>query len=215
MLDRTIREINKYSHKNIKIAFDEWNTYVEAHTPYFIENYNIADAIYAASLLHACINRGDIIRNTGIYHLINVMGNYQIDRKKIWKSPTTLVLELFTKFHKGLILKSKIITENFYSPRLGKQPIYKNNKLIDACVTSNKKQICLSVVNKSENKNVKLKSPYLKKIEKTYLINGENKTDKNNYKNLKKVFIQNNKLKINSEFITLPPHSINIILFKI
>ena len=128
---------------------------------------------------------------------------------------TSTFLELFTKFHKGLILKSKIITENFYSPRLGKQPIYKNNKLIDACVTSNKKQICLSVVNKSENKNVKLKSPYLKKIEKTYLINGENKTDKNNYKNLKKVFIQNNKLKINSEFITLPPHSINIILFKI
>ena len=56
MLDRTIREINKYSHKNIKIAFDEWNTYVEAHPPYFIENYNIADAIYAASLLLSLIH---------------------------------------------------------------------------------------------------------------------------------------------------------------
>ena len=78
MLDKTINEVRKNTNKDIKIAFDEWNTYVEAHTPYFIENYNIADAIYGASLLHACINRGDIIRNTGIYHLINVMGNYRI-----------------------------------------------------------------------------------------------------------------------------------------
>jgi alpha-L-arabinofuranosidase len=186
MLDRTIREIKKYSDKNIKIAFDEWNTYVEAHTPYFIENYNIADAIYAASLLHACINRGDIIRNTGIYHLINVMGNYQIDKKKVWKSPTTLVLELFTKYHKGSILKTNVKTDKFISPKLGKQPSYKNNKMIDASATFYKNQICLSIVNKSENKNIELKSPYLDKINKTFTINGENKTDLNNYKKYKK-----------------------------
>ena len=70
---------------------------MEAHHPYYIENYNIADALYAASLLHACLNRSHIIKNTGIYHLINVMGNYRIKGNKIWKTPTTLVLELLTK----------------------------------------------------------------------------------------------------------------------
>ena len=214
MLDRTIREIKKYSKKNIKIAFDEWNTYVEAHTPYFIENYNIADAIYGASLLHACINRGDIIRNTGIYHLINVMGNYQIDKKKVWKSPTTLVLELFTKYHKGSILKTNVITNQFISPKLGKQPSYKNNKMIDASATSYKNQICLSIVNKSENKNIEIKSPYLDKINTTFTINGENKTDLNNYKNNRKVKIKKNILKYKSDKIILPPHSINLIVFK-
>ena len=214
MLDRTIREIKKYSKKNIKIAFDEWNTYVEAHTPYFIENYNIADAIYGASLLHACINRGDIIRNTGIYHLINVMGNYQIDKKKVWKSPTTLVLELFTKYHKGSILKTNVITNQFISPKLGKQPSYKNNKIIDASATSYKNQICLSIVNKSENKNIEIKSPYLDKINKTFTINGGNKTDLNNYKNNRKVKIKKNILKYKSDKIILPPHSINVIVFK-
>tara|TARA_A100001015_G_C14814694_1_gene642215 strand:+ start:350 stop:919 length:570 start_codon:yes stop_codon:yes gene_type:complete len=187
---------------------------VEAHTPYFIENYNIADAIYGASLLHACINRGDIIRNTGIYHLINVMGNYQIDKKKIWKSPTTLVLELFTKYHKGSILKTNVITNQFISPKLGKQPGYKNNKMIDASATSYKNQICLSIVNKSENKNIEIKSPYLDKINTTFTINGENKTDLNNYKNNRKVKIKKNILKYKSDKIILPPHSINLIVFK-
>jgi len=215
MLDRTINEINKNSNKNIKIAFDEWNTYVEAHTPYFIENYNIADSIYAASLLNACINRGDIIRNTGVYHLINVMGNYRIDKKKIWKSPTTLVLELFTKYHRGKILKSNVITENFISPKLGKQPAYKNNKLLDASVTYDDNNICLSVVNKSANKKIRFTNSFFKNIFKTFTINGNNKTDLNVKNNLKKIQIKKNILNVGKDFIDLPPHSVNVILIKL
>ena len=181
---------------------------------HFIENYNIADAIYGASLLHACINRGDIIRNTGIYHLINVMGNYRIDRKKIWKTPTTLVLELFTKYHKGVILESKIKTENFISPTLGKQPIYKNNKLIDAAVTKNNETYCISIVNKSENKSVSVKLNNDLKITKTFTINGSNKTDMNDYKNINKVKIKNNILKAKDNHVTIPAHSINMILLR-
>ena len=212
MLDRTIKEIKKNTKKDIKIAFDEWNTYVEAHPPYFIENYNIADAIYAASLLHACINRGDIIRNTGIYHLINVMGNYRIEGKNIWKTPTTLVLELFTKFHKGSILKSKVISEKFSSPRLGKQPTYNNNRYIDASVTYKDNQICLSVVNKSEKHSIKFKNINFNKIKETFTINGQNKTDLNTYRNNTKVKIKKNILNKGKDYIILPPHSINVIL---
>ena len=92
----------------------------------YIENYNIADALYAASLLHACLNRSHIIKNTGIYHLINVMGNYRIKCNKILKTPTTLVLELLTKFHKGDILKIKVKSDTIASPKLGKQLSYTN-----------------------------------------------------------------------------------------
>ena len=142
------------------------------------------------------------------------MGNYQIDKKKVWKSPTTLVLELFSKYHKGSILKTNVKTDKFISPKLGKQPSYKNNKMIDASATFYKNQICLSIVNKSENKNIELKSPYLEKIYKTFTINGENKTDLNSYENNTKVKIKRNVLKIKSNIIILPPHSINLIIFK-
>ena len=215
MLDRTIREIKKYSNKNIKIAFDEWNTYVEATPPYFIENYNIADAIYAASLLNACINRGDIITNTGIYHLINVMGNYRIEKKKIWKTPTTLVLELYTKFHKGKILKSVVNSSNFVSFKLGKQPEYKNNKLIDSAVTMNGKHMCMSVVNKSSSEKILLKVPYLDRITENYCIEGSNKVDLNTYENTSRVKIKKNSLKTSKGFLILPPHSISVVLFNI
>ena len=210
MLDRTINEVKKYTKKNIKIAFDEWNTYVEAHTPKFLENYNIADALYSGSLLHACINRGNIITNTGIYHLVNVMGNYRIEGKKIWKTPTTLVLELMTKFHKGIILETKIKTNKFKSPRLGKQPQYSNNLLIDAATTFQKNKYCISIVNKSENKKIRVNFPKFKKIIENYTINGKSKTDLNTENKRNNVIIKKNIVKVIKNQITLPPHSFSL-----
>mgnify|MGYP001259984390 CR=1 FL=1 len=210
MLDRTINEVKKYTKKNIKIAFDEWNTYVEAHTPKFLENYNIADALYAGSLLHACINRGNIITNTGIYHLVNVMGNYRIEGKKIWKTPTTLVLELMTKFHKGIILTTKVKTNKFKSPRLGKQPQYSNNLLIDAATTFQKNEYCISIVNKSENKKIKVNFPKFKKIIESYTVNGKSKTDLNTENKRNNVIIKKNIVKVINNQITLPPHSFSL-----
>ncbi len=213
MLDRTIKEVKKYTKKNIKIAFDEWNTYVEAHTPKFLENYNIADALYSGSLLHACINRGNVITNTGIYHLVNVMGNYRIEGKKIWKTPTTLVLELMTKFHKGIILETKIKTNKFKSPRLGKQPQYSNNLLIDAATTFQKNKYCISIVNKSENKKIKVNFPKFKKIIESYTVNGKSKTDLNTENKRNNVIIKKNIVKVINNQITLPPHSFSLFRF--
>jgi alpha-L-arabinofuranosidase len=215
ILDRTIEEIKKNTKRNITIAFDEWNTYVEAEHPNYIENYNIADALYAGSLLNACINRGDMITNTGIYHLINVMGNYRIDRQKIWKTPTTLVLELFTKHHKGKILNTSVKTPTFSSPGMGKQPGYKNNNMIDASATYYQNQICLTVVNKSEKESLTISIPIHKKIIENYLVNGNSPTDMNDIKNLDKVYIKKNQLNHGADYIEAPPHSFSLILLEI
>jgi alpha-N-arabinofuranosidase len=215
MLDMTIKEVKKNTKKHITLAFDEWNTYVEAEHPNYIENYNIADALYAGSLLNACINRGDMITNTGIYHLINVMGNYRIDGQKIWKTPTTLVLELFTKYHKGKILKTSTNSPTFASPGMGKQPEYKKNNLLDASATFNQNQVCLTIVNKSEMESLKISIPIHTKIIETYLVDGDSPTDMNDIKNLEKVYIKKNKLEYCTEFINLPPHSFSLILLEI
>ena len=215
MLDMTIKEVKKNTKKHITLAFDEWNTYVEAEHPNYIENYNIADALYAGSLLNACINRGDMITNTGIYHLINVMGNYRIDGQKIWKTPTTLVLELFTKYHKGKILKTSTNSPTFASPGMGKQPKYKKNNLLDASATFNQNQVCLTIVNKSEMESLKISLPIHTKIIETYLVDGDSPTDMNDIKNLEKVYIKKNKLEYCTEFINLPPHSFSLILLEI
>ena len=142
------------------------------------------------------------------------MGNYRIDKKKIWKTPTTLVLELYTKFHKGKILKSKVKCEIFESNKLGKQPHYKNNKLIDTAVTKNGDKICMSVVNKSEKEIVKVLVSNLDKIIENYCIRGSNKVDLNDSKNLNKVKIEKNIIKIDKNVINLPPHSVSVFIFK-
>lgn len=156
-----------------------------------------------------------MITNTGIYHLINVMGNYRIDGQKIWKTPTTLILELFTKYHKGKILKTSVNSPTFESPKIGKQPIYKKNKLIDASATYHKNQICLSVVNKSEKESLIISIPTHKKVSSNYLVNGNSPTDINDKKNLEKVSIKKNKLECGKDYIKVPPHSFSLFLIKV
>ena len=156
-----------------------------------------------------------MITNTGIYHLINVMGNYRIDGQKIWKTPTTLILELFTKYHKGKILKTSVNSPTFESPKIGKQPIYKKNKLIDASATFHKNQICLSVVNKSEKESLIISIPRHKKVISNYLVNGSSPTDINDKKNLEKVSIKKNKLECGKDYIKVPPHSFSLFLIKV
>ena len=65
-----------------------------------------------------------------------------------------------------------------------------------------------------ESKNIEINSPYIDKINNTFTINGKNKTDLNNYIDNKKVKIKKNILKVKSKRIILPPHSINLIIFK-
>jgi alpha-L-arabinofuranosidase len=156
-----------------------------------------------------------MIRNTGIYHLINVMGNYRIDGEKIWKTPTTLILELFTKYHKGKILKTSVDCPSFSSPEIGKQPIYKENKLISASATYDQKQICLSIVNKSEKESLIISIPTHKKIIESYLVNGNSPTDMNDKKKIEKVYIKKNKLKCGEGYIKVPPHSFSLLLIKV
>jgi alpha-L-arabinofuranosidase len=143
------------------------------------------------------------------------MGNYRIDGQKIWKTPTTLVLELFTKYHKGKILKTSTNSPTFSSPGMGKQPEYEKNNLLDASATFNQNQVCLTIVNKSEMESMKISIPIHTKIIETYLVDGDSPTDMNDIKNLEKVYIKKNKLEYCTEFINLPPHSFSLILLEI
>ena len=78
MLDETLAIVDQHSPKPLPIAFDEWNTYVNAKGPNFIEKYNLADALYTGSILNLCLQRADRIKYSAIYNLTNVMGSYLI-----------------------------------------------------------------------------------------------------------------------------------------
>ena len=125
------------------------------------------------------------------------------------------MLELFTKYHKGKILKTSANSPTFSSPGMGKQPEYEKNNLINASATYDQNQVCITIVNKSEMESLTTSIPTHKKIIETYLVDGDSPTDMNDTKNLEKVYIKKNKLEYGADLIKLPPHSFSLILLEV
>lgn len=175
MLDRTLEIIAAHSDPPVPLAFDEWNTYVGARSPGFIEDYNLADALYAGGVMNACIHRCDRVKMTAIFNLINVMANYRVTPEyhwqkipstrggnwvafpdenaqaaSVWKLPTTLVLELLTHHRGPLGITCRTESPVFSSPATGNLPAYDAVPLIDAAATYDPQQqiVYLSVVNR-------------------------------------------------------------------
>jgi alpha-N-arabinofuranosidase len=135
MLDDVLDVIAAHSDPPVPIAFTEWNTYLAGKTPTWHEDYDICDALYGASVINACIQRCDGITNTAIYNLINVLGNYRVTPQSVWKTPTTLVLEVMTR-HRGPIgISCQVESPTFSSPAIGGQNSYEAVPTIDAAAT--------------------------------------------------------------------------------
>ena len=57
MIDQTIDVLTSAGAPNVPIAFDEWNTYVDAKATDFIGNYDLADGIYVGGVMNGLIRR--------------------------------------------------------------------------------------------------------------------------------------------------------------
>ncbi len=175
MLDDTLAVVDRHSPKQMPIAFDEWNTYVGAKAPNFIEEYNLADALYTGSIMNLCLQRANRIHYSAIYHLTNVMGCYLIaplynwqelylGRRGGWvpmdtgdnpaepaviKMPATLVLELMTHHRGRQALETTVDCGVFASPAAGTMPAFDDVPLMNAATTldADAKAVFVSLVN--------------------------------------------------------------------
>ena len=178
VLDETLAVIDKATGNNtLPIAFDEWNTYVDAKGPDFIGTYDLADALYVGGLMNGCIRRCDRIHLSCIYNLINAMAPYRVAptyrwkaqlnggpegtywlgtaadpdaAPMTWKMPQGLVLELMTQ-HRGRVGISCVVEgPTFSTQATGTLPAYESVPLIDAAATHNPDtgRTFMSVVNR-------------------------------------------------------------------
>ena len=150
MLARTLELMARFCDPPPFLAFDEWNTYFGAKGPLFIEAYNIADALYVGSVTNTCLRHCDRIKLSAIYNLVNVMGNYRINARSVWKTPSTLVMELLTAHRGPIAIACQVQCPSIASPALGNQPAFANVPLIDAAVTADLAdgKAYLSIVNR-------------------------------------------------------------------
>ena len=158
MLDRTREIVRAHADPAPPIAFDEWNTYVGGKPPDFFESYDIADALYAGALMNACLQRADWIKMSAIFNLINVMGNYRVTPTTVWKTPTTLVLELFTRLRGAVAIGCAVRCPTTATPEAGNLPAFDSVPLIDAAATfdGTEGMLYLSVVNRDPHRAAKI-----------------------------------------------------------
>ena len=235
MLDATLAVMDQHSPKTLPLAFDEWNTYFSAKPPAFIEGYDMADAVYTASVMHLMLSRADRIRYSAIYHLVNVMGNYitsplyewdalNLGRGGGWvpastgesphkpatiKMPATLVLELLTRFRGADSLHTRVDCGTFSSPALGNQPAFDGVPLVNAAATHDRdaRMLYVSLANcsPSEAVAVTLDGVDVKGEVELHIVAGESPLATNTFDAPHAVAIQSRRVPVDD--IVLPPCS--------
>jgi len=243
MLDDTLAIMDQFSHRPLLLAFDEWNTYYGAKSPDYIEDYNLADALYTGALMNACIQRANRIKFSAIYHLINAMGCYLVAPLYEWQSvnlgrggawvpvssednaiapevikmPTTLVLELMTKYRGQHAIGCQVVSPTFSSPSAGNLPAFEAIPTVDASATIDKDtgQIFVSIVNRDVKSAVKINLEGVTGISKktVYLVTGDSPISTNTFENPDTIMIKVQDEQ--SESMVIPPHTYAMLVLQL
>ena len=241
MLDETLAIVARHAQPPIPIAFDEWNTYVGATAPAYIEPYNVADALYAGALMNACISRCDRIGMTAIYNLVNVMGNYlvtpfyswsklQPTRGDYWvasveepvippmvlKAPTTLVMELLTHHRGPLGIHCEVETPSFSSPESGNLPAFDSVPTVHGAATydADTRTVFLSIVNRDLERAALLGITGLERRAeaKLFTVSGDGPLARNTPESPAAVAIQESSWPLGADTVEVPAHSFTMLV---
>lgn len=219
MLDRTLEIVSRHSNPPVPLAFDEWNTYVAGKAPDFFEEYSIADALYTGALMNACLKRCDRIQMSGIYNLINVMGNYRVTPTLIWKTPSSLVLELFTHYRGEEGIFCSADSPTMATPAAGNLPAFADMPVVDAAATYDaaQKLIYLSVVNRDSQAAAALTVTGITRTGDSVIhyIAGDHPLALNNEDNPQAVRIEGMTWAAGEETLTIPAHSVALVVISI
>ena len=243
MLDDTLAIVDQHSPKPLPIAFDEWNTYVNAKVPNFIENYNLADALYTGSIMNLCLQRADRIKYSAIYHLTNVMGSYLIAPLYNWdasfvsrgggwvpidtgddpvqpaviKMPATLVLELMTHHRGRQTLETTVDCGTFASPPAGTMPAFEDVPLVNAAATydADTGRLYLSLVNCSIKESMRIELAGINGAPEVecFLVSGASPVSTNTFAEPDTIGISRRTMPIDQ--LTLSPHSFAMLILDV
>ena len=243
MLDATLAVVDAFASERLPIAFDEWNTYVGAKAPDYIEDYNLADALYAASVMNLCLQRADRIKCSAVYHLVNVMGCYVTaplyhwaavnlgrgggwvamstgespDKPAVVKAPTTLVLELMTRYRGRYALQCDVSCDVFDSPAAGNMPGFDAVPLVNAAATWDAEQriVYVSVVNCCVDEPMRVRLDGLEHVEviEMHIVSGASPLATNTFDAPDAIQIKHEQVK--ADRVTLPRHSYAMLVVQL
>ncbi|MEO1223760.1 MAG: alpha-L-arabinofuranosidase C-terminal domain-containing protein [Pseudomonadota bacterium] len=219
MLDETWRIVSEHGDPPPPIAFDEWNTYVGGKPPDFFEDYGIADAIYVGALMNACLMRADWIKMSAIFNLINVMGNYRVTPSAVWKTPSSLVLELFTQHRGDEAIDCTVHAPTVATPAAGNLPAYDTLPLVDAAATIDPtgNTVYLSVVNRDPERpaTIEVKDIARQGPGQIHRVTGGDPQALNTEDNPNAVIIETESWPAEAGALEVPPHTVAMVVLPV
>ncbi len=219
MLDRTWEIVREHADPPPRIIFDEWNTYVGGKPPDFFEDYSMADALFTGALMNACLQRADWIKMSASFNLLNVMGNFRVTPQQVWKTPTVLVLEMFTQLRGDKSVACAVQSPTTATPAAGNLPAFDAVPLVDAAATYDARTgtMYLSVVNRDPERaaNIVLNGATRNGVGKIHHVTGPSPQSLNTEQDPELVTIEQRDWPEDSALLEIPAHSVAIVEFPI
>jgi alpha-N-arabinofuranosidase len=215
MLQKTIEIAAAHTDPAVPIAFDEWNTYIRAKPPFYVEDFNLADGLFTGVLMNACLRRCSQVKMSAGFNFINVMGNYRITPNQVWWTPATTILKLMTEQRGESGVDCTVDSPTFSSPAIAAQFAYEAVPSIDAAATLETSQqvLYISLVNLDPSQEAELAWEGLSRSADStvFTVTADSAIAMNAPEDLTAVSIQEATWPAGQDTLTVPKHSFNLI----
>ena len=226
-IQKTINILNEagYGNGKIKIAYDEWNLRnwhhpwhgdfrrgfeLDARRKNDIQStYTMADALFSACFLNACLRHSDIVEIACFSPIVNTRGAIFVHPEGVLKRTTFHTLYMYTNLLEDYIVPIEISVESLTSGN-------RSTGVLDVVLSSNENgtRYVYAIVNKDPERNIdltldfnKIGKKIPKKLEGT-VLSGKSPDDYNDIGAENRVVPQNKIFAVKNSTVTLPPHSL-------
>jgi alpha-N-arabinofuranosidase len=225
---RTIKVLEKagFGGGKVGIAFDEWNLrswyhpglgkfrrddrvdYAARRENDIASTYTMADALFTATFLNACLRHCDIVKMANFSPIVNTRGAIFVHKDGILKRTTYYVFKMYTNLLEANVMPVDV-----------KCGVISNGKdsapLVDAILTvsDDGKRRVLAVVNKSPDSVVSfdMSSLTAATVLNSTVLDGDSPDAYNDIGAENRVVPRKTVMKVNGGKVSLAPHSLNVI----
>ena len=214
----------------IKIAFDEWNLRGWHHPGFpggggdqldkirerdendLNQTYTMADAVFSASFLNACVRQAKYVHMACMAPVVNVRGPLYVHPQGVVKRTTFHVLQMY----------SDLLQPNAVAAEITSEPLKVNQNAVqalDAVVTTNARrdQVAIALVNRHPENAARWKLNIHNGTERGQgtltVLSGDATDAYNDVAHPDRVVPQTSRVDIQARWVDVPPHSIGILRY--
>ncbi len=136
----------------VRIAFDEWNVWLDATGDEGIEeSYEARDAVFAAGVLNALQRLGGWVAMANLAQLVNVLPAIETSQTGAWGTALHPVFELFTDACESIAVECQCRSPRFDAESFGNIPALSDVPWVDASASLSEEgtELAVALVNRS------------------------------------------------------------------